>query len=221
VPESPSRPFVPHRSPQSSRQVVTLSEFRLSRPFVPRESLPGIGDFLATPERRAEPVAVSVPAQALDEYTSDLDDDLDELPPVEHFMDPLPGVEAFAPDVIGALGDTTMGGTDYAPSSTTIATAEEAGWVEDTWQQYDWRAAAALGDEPESEASNEWAATDWDTGAPVARNEKPSAADAIASALDQIARRIREGELAVPSPGSLTDPTKIAATLAALLGVRP
>jgi len=199
---------------------VTVSEFRLSRPFVPRESLPGIVDFLEMSERRAEPVPVRVPAQALDEYGSDLADDLDELPPVEHFMDPLPGVEAFAPDVVGALGDSTMGRTDYAPSATTTATSEEAGWVEDTWQQYDWRAAAALGDGPETEASNEWAATDWDTGAPVAPHEKPSAADAIASALDQIARRIREGELAVPSPGSLTDPAKIAATLASLLGVR-
>ena len=185
---------------------------------MPRESLPGIGDFLEKSERRAEPAAVPVPA--LDEYASDLPDDLDELPPVEHFMDPLPGVEAFAPDVVGALGDTMIDETDYAPSATTTATSEEAGWVEDTWQQYDWRAAAALGDGLETDASNEWAATDWDTAAPVARNEKPSAADAIASALDQIARRIREGELAVPSPGSLTDPTKIAATLAALLGVR-
>ena len=48
-----------------------------------------------------------------------------------------------------------------------------------------------------------------------------SAAQAIANALDQIAHQIREGDLTIPSPGgALTDPGAIAATLAALLGVR-
>jgi hypothetical protein len=77
-----------------------------------------------------------------------------------------------------------------------------------------------LGDGPETDASNEWATTDWDTGAPVARAQKNNPADANASALDQIARRIREGEFAVGSPEALADPATIAATLAALLGVR-
>ena len=48
-----------------------------------------------------------------------------------------------------------------------------------------------------------------------------SAAQAIANALDQIAQQIREGGLTVPSPGgALNDPRAIAATLAALLGVK-
>ena len=97
--------------------------------------------------------------------------------------------------------------------------ATESGWLVDDWQQYDWRGAATLGDGVESQASNEWATTDWEVGTPGARS-KPSAAQAIANALDQIALRIREAELTVPPPGALTDPGAIAATLAALLGVR-
>ena len=39
------------------------------------------------------------------------------------------------------------------------------------------------------------------------------------TALDEIARRIREGDLSVPA-GPMTDPATVAATLAALLGVK-
>jgi hypothetical protein len=232
VPEMPTRPFVPRRTPKSSRQLESAAEFRLSRPFVPgsvrsaghlagqfsdgfyaaeqRESLPGIDQFVAAP--RAEDV---VARQSLHEYASELADESDELPPVEHFLDPLPAVEAFAPDVEGALADASP-----EQHTSPAAGGADAGWVEDTWQHYDWSAAASLGDGPETEASNEWATTDWDTGAPVARAQGSSPADAIATALDQIARRIREGEFPVAGPEALADPATIAATLAALLGVR-
>jgi hypothetical protein len=96
---------------------------------------------------------------------------------------------------------------------------DESGWVETDWQHFDWRAAAALGDGVEAAASNEWATTDWEPAAPILRDNRPTAAQAIASALDQIAQRIRDGELAVPGSGSLTDPATIAASLAAILGV--
>lgn len=201
--ETPQRPFVPRRTPASSRQLESAAEFRLARPFVP-----GAG-------RQTYQTESPVAPQSYDDYASDLSGNDDELPPVEHFLDPLPDVEAFAPDIAGALADASREGF---PSSET--SSAERGWGEDSWQQYDWSAAAALGDGPETDASNEWATTDWDTGAPLARREKPSAADAIASALDQIARQIREGELAIPSPASVADPKTIAATLAALLGVR-
>jgi hypothetical protein len=233
VPEMPGRPFVPRRTPKSSRQLDSTPEFRLSRPFVAgsarhaaapsreftesygvtvrSQALPGIAEFLDTSARQADVVAT----QSLANYSSELADNGDELPPVEHFLDPLPDVDAFAPDVEGALAD---GPTDEFPSNG--GAGGEQGWVEDAWQRYDWNGAAALGDGPETEASNEWATTDWDSGAPAARTRTTSPADAIASALDQIARRIREGEFAVGSPEALADPTTIAATLAALLGVR-
>ncbi|HEV2018065.1 MAG TPA: hypothetical protein VGQ98_07110 [Gemmatimonadaceae bacterium] len=147
------------------------------------------------------------------------EEDSHELPPVEHFLDPLPAVVSFAPDAEGALIDESAVAVDYTSAAESGRTATEVGWLVDDWQQYDWRAAATLGEGVESQASNDWAKTDWEVGTPAARN-KLSAAQAIASALDQIAQRIREGELTVPPPGAVTDPGAIAATLAALLGVR-
>jgi len=54
---------------------------------------------------------------------------------------------------------------------------------------------------------------------PKAGDLRKTAAHAIATALDEIARRIREGDLSVPA-GPMTDPAAIAATLASLLGVK-
>jgi hypothetical protein len=116
------------------------------------------------------------------------------------------------------LGDSATA-VDIAPAVADRPETEE-GWGVDDWQQYDWRAAATLGEGVDSQASNEWATTNWDTGTPGAR-KKLSAAQAIANALDQIAQQIREGDVTIPSPsGAVTDPGAIAATLAALLGVR-
>jgi hypothetical protein len=181
-----------------------------------REQLPPIEVFLDSSPQSAEAQFT----ERAGEYSSDFADDQHEPPPIEHFLDPLPAVAAFAPDVDGALIDKSPPPIEYTAAAPTTRTAGETGWVEDDWQQFDWRAAAALGDGVEAVASNEWARTDWDVRAPAQRGERPTAAQAIASALDQIARRIREGELRVPPPGALTDPAAIAATLAALMGVR-
>ena len=218
--QKPQRPFVPHRTPKASRHVTTQSEFRLSRPFVPGSS---------REEVKAAPVSASVEMaltrQGSREHLPPIEafldnEESDELPPVEHFLDPLPAIGRFAPDAEGALIDESAVAVDYPQATATARPATETGWVVDDWQQYDWRAAAALGDGVEAEASNEWATTDWAVGAPAARDNPPSAAHAIANALDQIAQRIRKGELSVPSPGALTDPAAIASTLATLLGVR-
>jgi hypothetical protein len=241
VSQMPQRPFVPHRTPKASPQVITGSEFRLSRPFVPgperdvievragsaavesghgraesNASLPPIEDFLDTSPHPGTGSGV----ESLDDYDS-IAEEPDELPPVEHFIDPLPEVGAFAPDADGALLYESAVTTDeYIPQGGRAPQGGESGWVETDWQQYDWRAAAALGEGVEAEASNEWAATNWEAGASRANEMRPTAAQAIANALDQIAKRIRDGELAIPSPGAMTDPATIAATIAALLGVR-
>jgi hypothetical protein len=240
VKQQPQRPFVPHLTPTSSPTIVTRSEFRLSRPFVAgsprqeilaapasppvesaaprrerREELPSIEAFLDTSPQRAKPTVV----ESRDEYSPDFAEDT-ALPPVEHFLDPLPAVGNFAPDAEGALIEEFESVDNHETAAPTNGAVAETGWVEDDWQQYDWRAAARLGDGVDAEASSDWAATDWDAGAPARRTDKPTAAQAIANALDQIAQRIREGDLSVPPPGALTDPAAIAATLAALLGVR-
>jgi len=219
VHERPQRPFVPHSTLNASRHQGSQSEFRLSRPFVPgsaredaaevrvnaradasgtqhegREQLPAIDTFLETEEADAVPI--------------------------EHFLDPLPPVVSFAPDADGALIGESEASVKSTSGAAATRTASETEWVEDDWQQYDWRAAAALAEGANAAASNDWEATDWDIGAPAPHDAKPTAAQAIARALDQIARKIRQGEVTVPAPGALTDPAAIAATLAALLGVR-
>jgi hypothetical protein len=154
-------------------------------------------------------------------YETETDDESVELPPVEHFLDPLPVVEHFAPDSEGALADAWPEESgDVASAKPGRGDPSESGWIDADWQQYDWPAAAALGESAEREASTAWATTDWDGTAPRARNLRPTAGDAIATALDAIAQRIREGELAVPGSAVTSDPAKIAAQLAAILGVK-
>jgi hypothetical protein len=148
------------------------------------------------------------------------DDEPFELPPVEHFLDPLPIVEEFAPVSEGALSDAWPAANEMgAGPGARAVNPSESGWAETDWQSYDWRAAAALGEGPEAEASNAWASTDWDGKAPP-RDPRPTPAQAMASALDQIAQQIREGQLAVPGTAATPNPAKIAETLAALLGVK-
>ena len=92
--------------------------------------------------------------------------------------------------------------------------------LETEWQHFDWRAAAALGETANVEASSAWATTDWGGTVPKVGDLRQTAAHAIATALDEIAKRIRDGDLAVPGQGPMADPATIAATLSALLGVK-
>jgi hypothetical protein len=137
-----------------------------------------------------------------------------ELPPVEQFMDTLPegtGVES-GPNGEPMTQSPMFFQGDVAP--------EDSDWGDTDWQRYDWRSAASLGEGTESEARTAWSETDWENAATPVKEIRETAAKAIADALDGIARRIRDGELVIPSPGSVADPAAIAATLAALLGVR-
>ena len=138
----------------------------------------------------------------------DFEEDSYELPPVEHFIDSLPDVDQFASDA------------ESAPVGVQTPDAAEAGWSETDWQNYDWRAAASLAATANDEATTAWASTDWDGVVSRAREGRQTAAHAIAKALNEIAERIKAGELAVPGSGATPDPTTIAATLAALLGVK-
>jgi len=227
VTQKPQRPFVPHRTPKTARPTIRASEFRLYRPFLPgsqRETVESVATIKA-----AEAIEVqsssSVPLRPIEDFLAaspaPASEGPYELPPVEHFLDPLPIVEQFAPDAEGALSDAWPESNDVtAAAAAHRADPSEAGWLETDWQSYDWRAAAALGEGPDAAASNAWASTDWDGTALPTRGRRPSAAQAIASALDQIAQQIREGELAVPGSTATSDPAKVAATLAALLGVK-
>ena len=110
---------------------------------------------------------------------------------------------------------------DPFAAPTEVPQTDPSGWGETDWQRYDWSAAAALGDAGDPAAMSAWAQTDWGNPGSSAKDTRDSAAKAIADALDGIARRIRDGDLVFPPPpASVPDPATIAATLAALLGVR-
>lgn len=199
-----SRPFVPGSAREEPVAVAGQPAVEIVAPQrTDREELPPIEVFL-------------------DDEVDAGDEESHEIPPVEHFLDPIPAVGSFAPDAEGALIEESGVGGNLTGAIASGRPATEAGWGVDDWQRYDWRAAATLGDAVESQASAEWATTDWDAGSgtPISRN-KLTPAQAMANALDQIAQQIREGDLSMPSPGAApTDPGAIAATLAALLGVR-
>ena len=220
MPASPHRPFVPHRTPKREQQPIAPAEFSLSRPFVPGSEREKMESSHRPMPANDVDVGSTVRLRSIDYFLeSPSVAEPDELPPIEHFVDPLPSVDEFE----SRIGDfvATDSATDDS-ATTRDSAADSSGWVETDWQQYDWRAAAALAESPDSAASTAWASTDWEGGAGArrAKDVRPTAAQAIASALDQIAQRIRDGELAVPGAGTSTDPAAIAATLASLLGIK-
>ena len=192
----------------ASLRIESEIETRVSEPA----ALPPIEKFLDVPAPIANYLAPD-DASFADEYESDES----ELPPVEHFIDPLPAVEDFA-DEAGGAGEPDYDRPASSIANPALADSATADWVETDWQRYDWGAAAALGDTGENEASNAWASTDWE----VPRSGQPRATtpDAIATALDQIAQKLREGDLELPGRGTVSDPATVVATLAALLGIK-
>ena len=138
-----------------------------------------------------------------------------ELPSIDEFLDRTPPIEEFAPAepeprsaTEWSWGEEATGGEMPAPEEPTA-----------DWQSYDWDSAASLGSAPRDAAAEAWASTDW-SEPESSREGRQSAAEALARALDQISRRIRAGELRVPGPETVQDDAAIAATLAALLGIR-
>ena len=231
---SPERPFVPRPTPTKSQPAIGAADFTLSRPFVPGAEKERIASLRIESEidagvaapTRLPPIErfldVSAPisknlAPDDEAFAEEYESDESELPPVEHFIDPLPAVEDFAEEAGGAeepdydRAASSIGNPAFADSATTD-------WVETDWQRYDWGAAAALGDTGENEASNAWASTDWEV--PRSGQPKPTTPDAIATALDQIAQKLREGDLELPGRGTVSDPATVVATLAALLGIK-
>lgn len=180
-----------------------------ARPFVARELPPG----QSAPHRFAlNPPYVFGRASA--------PRPVEELPSISEFLDTAPPIEQFAPS---APATTTVeqresdwpswGGETSAPPPA----ADE--WARDDWQSFDWGAAAHLGTAPPDAAAAAWASTDWNEPSGN-KQSRQSAAEALARALDQISQRIRAGELRVPGSETVQDDAAIAATLAALLGIR-
>lgn len=91
-------------------------------------------------------------------------------------------------------------------------------WATGEWQRYDWRAAAALGAEERARAAQAWSDLDWEG---EARSRAMQRNSEIAAALEEIARRVRSGELRVHGHTGMSEEAAAAAALAALLSKRP
>ena len=157
------------------------------------------------PGRRAasEMAATEMSASELPE-TSD-------LPSIDQFVDDLPLIDEF----IAEPAPPEEASRAVAQQSGGLATDDE-GWAVADWQSYNWSGIASLGaPAPEEvEAHAAWSSTNWDSSTGRSRGLPPYE---VAAALDEIARRIRSGELSLAQFQGTPPEAAIAAVFAALL----
>jgi hypothetical protein len=151
----------------------------------------------ATPQMAAE-VSGEPPADA-------------SLPPIDEFVDELPMIDEFLMD---ARAESRIGETEPIARATGVWSDE--GWADADWQSYDWSRLASLGaPEPEAaEAHASWSSTDWGESSSRATYLRE---DEVAAALDELARRIRSGELSLHQFRGSPPEAAIAAAFASLL----
>ena len=153
------------------------------------------------------------------------------LPAIGEFLDELPPIEDFlAADQTDSDGwsdrrEDLQSITELAPD-----TDQDDGWAVSEWQSFDWSSLSAIARHAEGAAAQEnWATTEWTSDDAVAYDSPYdsrgwSSADAsaheVADALDDIAARIRSGELAIDNLRGTPPEAAMAAALAALLRMR-
>jgi len=166
-----------------------------------------------------------------------------ELPPIEEFLDELPSIDEFlASEAPAPIGPDWSETSLYRPSpaaqprvqsrtpqrsvQTTPPEIDNEGWAVGDWQSYDWSEVASLGaPAPEAvEAHAAWSATDWDSArrrlSDLSTRPGGLPAEDVAAALDEMARRIRTGELSLERFHGTPPEAAIAAVFAALLRTR-
>ena len=172
------------------------------------------------PGRRAMPHMATMASEISEEV-----DDQASLPPIEQFVDELPLIDEF---LVSAHAPTPMqvDSMQHAAPGTSVnalGTNTEEGWADADWQSYDWSRLASLGaPAPEAaEAHAAWSSTNWEARGTGSRDASGSAMylqeDEVAAALDEIARRIRSGELSLHQFRGSPPEAAIAAAFASLL----
>ena len=152
---------------------------------------------------------------------------LDELPPIEDFLDhsalEIPPIADFVADDFATEAPEPGRDPDWFQQEEYDAD----GWAVAGWQDFDWTGAATLGARSQAtdEANSAWDAVDWS----VPSRSTPSrshaghstpTADEVARALDGIATRIRSGELSIDQLRGTPPEAAMAAALATLLRMR-
>ena|SRR5687768_11107501 len=159
----------------------------------------------------------------------------DDYPAIERFLDELPSIE----DYLADAGDPDQPAaspmaTDNPVGQGSTRDLDDEGWAVSEWQSYDWSRLSLLGRRSRegAEAEASWTSTDWAQGnaagqgrpgfADEPRAESLGALNAaeVAAVLDDIARRIRSGELPVDHFRGTPPEAAMAAALAALLRMR-
>ncbi len=133
------------------------------------------------------------------------------LPSIDQFVDDLPMIDEFLAEPAATVEPRAV-----SPQSGGLATDDE-GWAVADWQSYDWSGIASLGaPAPEEvEAHAAWSSTNWDSSR--SRGSRALPPYEVAAALDEIARRIRSGELSLAQFQGTPPEAAIAALFAALL----
>ena len=153
------------------------------------------------------------------------------MPSIGSFLDELPSIADFLASDAALLDAVRDAGEDL-PAIDKFAPDEfdADGWAIADWQAFDWDGIRSLARRNQnSTAQASWTATEWapeDEGAYGVTEDdfefgpEESSPDEVAAALNDIADRIRSGELAIDMFHGKPPEAAIAAALAALLRMR-
>ena len=154
-----------------------------------------------------------------------------EIPSIGEFLDELPSITEFLAADLAGHNDARYG-AEHLPAIADFAPEEydAEGWAIAGWQSFDWSSLGSLGRPTQYAAADaSWTATEWapeDEGAygvtedAYEFSESKTNADEVAAALNDIAARIRSGELAVDMFDGTPPEAAMAAALAAILRMR-
>ena len=176
----------------------------------------------------AQPVAKSRRGPLVPEAAADPPSD-DDLPPIEQFLDELPSIDDYLADA-EAVPDNTSRDIDDA-----VTNHDSEGWAAAGWQSYDWSGLAALASPAgrRSQGGGGAGRSSWPSMQPEpdpsdvevgdsrhARGPGGTTAEEVASALYDLAYRIRSGELPIDQFTNQPPEAAMAAALAAMLRQR-
>jgi hypothetical protein len=194
--------------------------------------VPAAGIAPAELEREeGEPIPAAQSEIILPEHSHDASEVKESVPPGARFNDEAGGAEAEAPGVTmeeaweaSAVSPAVAGqesaqrahehdewGTT-AEAGTAAPTEPDAQWVAEERDAYDWRSVGTIAAGPDEarRASEAWEGTEWEP-------RRSPEQEQLATALVQLARRVRAGELRPDVPANATIEASLAALLAALL----
>ncbi len=136
----------------------------------------------------------------------------DDYPLIEQFLDELPAIEDY-------LDDASFPADVAQDSIGSSIEHDSEGWAITGWQSFAWDSLASLG-RPEGDRmtpEEAWSPEPWPVFLDADSGPTP---DDVAAALDDIAQRIRSGELPIDQFRSSPPEAAMAAVIAAMLRLR-